>query len=115
VGNSVQLAIRNLFNFNGQAKRTEFNITYVGLIAAAFVLFIPIAFLESATGVEEGTFLTLVAFLYSIIALVIVVAASLRRLRDLGLPPILVVLILVPCLGLIFLVFLMAMPSKTLA
>ncbi|HEY5907241.1 MAG TPA: DUF805 domain-containing protein, partial [Vicinamibacteria bacterium] len=73
----------------------------------------------SATGQRPGEnaslLIALATFGLVTIGILIVLGSTVRRLRDLGLPGGMALLMLVPCLSVFLLVFLLAMPGKVTA
>lgn len=96
--------IRNYINFTGRSNRPQF--WYYQL--SSFVIAIAIGIICAILGNDGGT----ISDIYSLFLLLPSLAIGIRRLRDSGLSPWWMLIILVPIIGTVYLIILWCKPSK---
>lgn len=108
----VDCFLRPYADFSGVTSRKEFWLCYVAMIVASIGLTGLVLLLMAVAGVSGGLIATI---LCSIVGLGLVVpglAISVRRLRDAGLSPWLLLVSLVPGLGALALLVMYCLPTK---
>ena len=108
----VDCFLRPYADFSGVTSRKEFWLCYVAMIVASIGLTGLVLLLMAVAGVSGGLIATI---LCSIVGLGLVVpglAISVRRLRDAGLSPWLILVMLVPGLGALALLIMFCLPTK---
>ena len=108
----VDCFLRPYADFSGVTSRKEFWLCYVAMIVASIGLTGLVLLLMAVAGVSGGLIATI---LCSIVGLGLVVpglAISVRRLRDAGLSPWLMLVVLVPGLGALALLVMFCLPTK---
>jgi uncharacterized membrane protein YhaH (DUF805 family) len=110
---------RRSFSIGGRFGRAEFAVAHLGYMVLCLAAFLGLGAWGSVTGQRPGEsaslLIALVTFGLVTIGILIVLGSTVRRLRDLGLPGGMALLMLVPCLSVFLLVFLLAMPGKVTA
>lgn len=104
--------LRRYADFSGLTSRSEFWLTYVAMCvasAAIYGLFMLIAGAGGVTGMIVGA---IIASLAGLALTVPGMAICCRRLRDAGFSPWMILISLVPALGSIALLIMLALPSK---
>ena len=108
----VDCFLRPYADFSGVTSRKEFWLCYVAMIVASIGLTGLVLLLMAVAGVSGGLIATI---LCSIVGLGLVVpglAISVRRLRDAGLSPWLLLVSLIPGLGALALLVMFCLPTK---
>ena len=108
----VDCFLKPYADFSGLTSRKDFWLCYVAMIVASIGLTGLVLLLMAVAGVSGGLIATI---LCSIVGLVLVVpglAISVRRLRDAGLSPWLLLVSLVPGLGALALLVMYCLPTK---
>lgn len=98
-------ALKKYAEFQGVDNRQE----YWMFVLVHVLITIALSFVTGLVG------LRIIASLYGLALLVPSIAAAVRRLRDAGFNPLLVLVGLIPVIGWIILIVLLAQPSKTQA
>lgn len=96
-------ALQNFAVFTGRAHRTE----YWMFILIHFVILVAIGFIESTLGI--GNF---ISGLYSIVLFIPLISAAVRRLHDTGRSGWWYLLMLIPFIGTIIVIVLLALDSE---
>lgn len=110
---SYKLFWKNAFNFKGSVSRREFALT-VAANAIALLAFTLIAGLFSALlGAQSSSASATLLGFYIIASMIAGISLQARRIRDTGLPPWLVLLMLVPYLGAFIVLALCCFPGKS--
>ncbi|HVQ31939.1 MAG TPA: DUF805 domain-containing protein, partial [Vicinamibacteria bacterium] len=104
------------FRFAGRFDRAQFAIAYVADLAIACGLALGLGLLGASSGRESPSVLLLVLVMILTPLIVgIALGASVRRLHDLGQPGWYVLVSLLPCLGFLFLLYLLVAPGSASA
>lgn len=94
---------KRAFDFSGRSTVREFWMAVLFNIIAAVILGIIVAIISP---------LIFISWIYSVAAIIPGIALSIRRLRDAGYSPLLLLLALIPFVGGIVLIILCCMPTK---
>lgn len=96
------LALKKYAEFSGRAHRTEYWMFFL----INFLLGIAIGFLDGALGTQ------ILGLIYALALLIPGLAAAVRRLHDTGRSGWWALIVLIPVLGVIVLIVLLAMPTQ---
>lgn len=96
------LALKKYAEFSGRAHRTEYWMFFL----INFLIGIAIGFLDGALGTQ------ILGLIYALALLIPGLAAAVRRLHDTGRSGWWVLIVLIPVLGAIVLIVLLAMPTQ---
>ena len=108
----VDCFLKPYADFSGYTSRKEFWLSYVAMLVASIGLTGVVLLLMAVAGVSGGLIATV---LYSIVGLGLLVpgiAIGVRRLRDAGLSPWFMLVVLVPGLGALALLVMFCLPTK---
>jgi uncharacterized membrane protein YhaH (DUF805 family) len=108
---------RRCFDWNGRFSRSEFAMAYFGYnVLFAALIGLGAALIAVALGGRKSEVgeivLGVFAIVWFLLAVVISLGSTVRRLHDLGQSGWLAVISLVPCLNFVFLVYLLAAPGR---
>lgn len=106
--------VKQYATFSGRSTRKEFWLTYVALMVISIGvtgICLIIAGLGGYTGILAAT---VIASIYSLSLLLPTLAMCCRRLRDAGINPWLILILLIPVIGSVVLLVMLCFPSKFL-
>ena len=108
----VDCFLRPYADFSGVTSRKEFWLCYVAMIVASIGLTGLVLLLMAVAGVSGGLIATILCSIVGLGMVVPGLAISVRRLRDAGLSPWLLLVSLVPGLGALALLVMYCLPTK---
>ena len=108
----VDCFLRPYADFSGVTSRKEFWLCYVAMIVASIGLTGLVLLLMAVAGVSGGLIATILCSIVGLGMVVPGLAISVRRLRDAGLSPWLMLVVLVPGLGALALLVMFCLPTK---
>ena len=107
---------RRCFSWSGRFSRSEFAVAYLGFVVLGLVVFGAASALMAAvgSGKNQGPVIAigLFALVWIPISIIVSVGSTVRRLHDLGQSGWLALVWLVPCVSLVFLVYLLAAQGR---
>ena len=108
----VDCFLRPYADFSGVTSRKEFWLCYVAMIVASIGLTGLVLLLMAVAGVSGGLIATILCSIVGLGMVVPGLAISVRRLRDAGLSPWLLLVSLIPGLGALALLVMFCLPTK---
>ena len=108
----VDCFLKPYADFSGLTSRKEFWLCYVAMLVASIGLTGLVLLLMAVAGVSGGLVATVLCSIVGLGLLVPGIAISVRRLRDAGLSPWLILVVLVPGLGALALLVMFCLPTK---
>ena len=108
----VDCFLKPYADFSGYTSRKEFWLCYVAMLVASIGLTGLVLLLMAVAGVSGGLIATVLCSIVGLGLLVPGIAISVRRLRDAGLSPWLMLVVLVPGLGALALLVMFCLPTK---
>ena len=108
----VDCFLKPYADFSGYTSRKEFWLSYVAMLVASIGLTGLVLLLMAVAGVSGGLIATVLCSIVGLGLLVPGIAISVRRLRDAGLSPWLMLVVLVPGLGALALLVMFCLPTK---
>ena len=108
----VDCFLKPYADFSGYTSRKEFWLCYVAMLVASIGLTGVVLLLMAVAGVSGGLIATVLCSIVGRGLLVPGIAISVRRLRDAGLSPWLMLVVLVPGLGALALLVMFCLPTK---
>ena len=106
---------RRCFAWSGRFTRSEFAVAHLGFVVVALVVFgVGAALMAAAGDKNKGAWIAigLFALVWIPIAFIVNVGSTVRRLHDLGQSGWLALVSFVPCISLVFLVYLLAAQGR---
>jgi uncharacterized membrane protein YhaH (DUF805 family) len=106
---------RRCFAWSGRFTRSEFAVAHLGFVVVGLVVFgVGAALMAAAGDKNKGAWIAigLFALVWIPIAFIVNVGSTVRRLHDLGQSGWLALVLFVPCVSLVFLVYLLAAPGR---
>ena len=108
----VDCFLKPYADFSGLTSRKEFWLCYVAMLVASIGLTGLVLLLMAVAGMSGGLVATVLCSIVGLGLLVPGIAISVRRLRDAGLSPWLMLVVLVPGLGALALLVMFCLPTK---
>lgn len=108
----VDCFLKPYADFSGYTSRKEFWLCYVAMLVASIGLTGLVLLMMAVAGVSGGLVATVLCSIVGLGLLVPGIAISVRRLRDAGLSPWLMLVVLVPGLGAVALLVMFCLPTK---
>ena len=108
----VDCFLKPYADFSGYTSRKQFWLSYVAMLVASIGLTGLVLLMMAVAGVSGGLIATVLCSIVGLGLLVPGIAISVRRLRDAGLSPWLMLVVLVPGLGALALLVMFCLPTK---